>query len=301
MPRVDRVITIQVVQRLRRCLQRCGWRQKEQTVPILMYHSISDDPEPGVPGYYRLNTPPAVFRGHLEVLQREGYSTSNVRDAMESLMKFSSPEEHAAERRHLNGRPATARRKTVVITFDDGFKDFHTAAWPLLKEFGFTATVFLPTGYIRESRLTFLKRECLTWGEVQELSNAGVEFGSHTVTHPKLWELSDVSLKRELRESRADIEMKLQKPVDTFAHPYAFPFIDRDYVRRYTSAANESGYRWAVTTALGRSRNRSNALGLQRLPANGSDDAELFQAKLEGSYDWMAVSQNLVKRAKALK
>ena len=76
--------------------------------------------------------------------------------------------------------------RLAVITFDDGFRDFLTAAWPSLSEFGFTATVFLPTGSIAGQRATFQDRECLTWDEVRTLRREGITFGSHTVSHPSL-------------------------------------------------------------------------------------------------------------------
>ena len=84
------------------------------------------------------------------------------------------------------GKPLAAR--AVVITFDDGFRDFYTAAFPVMQEHQFTATVFLPTAFIGEDRRSFKGAECLTWEEVRRLRRAGVQFGSHTVNHPRLVE-----------------------------------------------------------------------------------------------------------------
>ncbi len=74
----------------------------------------------------------------------------------------------------------------MVITFDDGFADFYTNAFPLLNRYGFSATVYLPTAYIGKSAREFKGVECLTWDQVRALDRAGVEFGSHTVSHPQL-------------------------------------------------------------------------------------------------------------------
>ena len=78
----------------------------------------------------------------------------------------------------------------MAITFDDGFRDFHTQAWPILERHCFTATMFLPTAYISEQRRSFQSKECLTWEEVRELRANGVRFGSHTVNHPMLHDMT---------------------------------------------------------------------------------------------------------------
>ena len=73
---------------------------------------------------------------------------------------------------------ATEDVKTVVLTFDDGYRDFYTDAFPILASFGYTATVYLPTQHIGEDTLAFNGTACLTWNQVRELEKAGIEFGS---------------------------------------------------------------------------------------------------------------------------
>ncbi len=163
-------------------------------VPILMYHSISDDPEPGVSPYYRVNASPAVFRQHMQFLADHDYHTISLDQLVSAFPK-----------------------KPVVLTFDDGFRDFYTEAFPVLQEHGFTATVFLPTAFIGGSRSVQGSRfdgsgfkvpshfpfrnphsAFLTWNEVRELLRHGIHFGSHTVNHPKLVELDWPEIKSEL-------------------------------------------------------------------------------------------------------
>jgi peptidoglycan/xylan/chitin deacetylase (PgdA/CDA1 family) len=258
-------------------------------LPILMYHSLSDDAEPGVNGYYRLNTPPALFREHLQILRDEGFAGVDLTTAWDEWHSSAD-----------SGARSMPRRNLVAITFDDGYRDFLTAGWPALAEFGFTATMFLPTAFIADKRLAFKDRPCLTWEEVRLLRDQGVEFGSHTITHPKLWELAATDLDHELSESRRVLEEKLESPVTTFAHPYAFPYQDAAYVQRFRDSMTRAGYRLGVTTSLGRAKPQDDPLLLKRLPANGADDAALFRAKLHGAYDWLALPQRAVKSVKSL-
>jgi peptidoglycan/xylan/chitin deacetylase (PgdA/CDA1 family) len=295
---LDRLVTTALVHPALQAMRRLRVPVGQGAVPILMYHSITDDPEPGVGGYYRLNTPPSLFREHLRILRDEGFSVVGLASALEVLKKESkSSGENGDGSRATYGCPP---KKLAVLTFDDGFRDFLTAAWPALAGFGFTATVFLPTAFIVRERRAFKTRECLTWDEVRGLHRQGVKFGSHTVNHPKLWELAPDALSAELRESRQTLENELSESIDSFAHPYAFPGTDAVYVQRFHESLTDSGYRLGVTTSLGCARTGDDPLLLKRLPANGADDAALFRAKLHGAYDWMATPQSLLKRVKQL-
>lgn len=281
--RSDRFLTTAVVQPCMRALSHVGTSRR--AVPILMYHSITEDPEPRVPDYYRLHTTPARFRQQMTVIRDAGYSACSLGEAV----------------RWVRENPQSRiERKRVVITFDDGFHDTKKVALPVLEEMGFTATVFLPTAHIGHERREFLGRECLTWREAREMWARGIEFGSHTVNHPKLWELDQKSLRRELNESRERLEQELDDAVELFAHPYAFPVHDAEYVERFQGAMDEAGYRIGVTTALGRMHAGDDLRMLKRLPVNDADDGSLLLAKLEGAYDWLAFPQRWVKRVKSI-
>ena len=228
--RIDRALTTAVFHPLRRALGQGGLR-----LPVLMYHRICDDPEDGVAPYYRVNTSPSVFRQHLRQLASEGYQTMG-------LAKLAG----------MLSRQEPLAPKTVVITFDDGFRDFHTEAFPALREFHFSATVFLPTAFIQGERRCFKGTECLTWDEVRELRQAGIEFGSHSVNHPKLVELGWPEIERELRDSKDQLEQQLAEKVTTFAYPYAFPQGDQDFAGAFRSLLVRAGYTCCATTEIGR-------------------------------------------------
>ncbi|MGH9792702.1 MAG: polysaccharide deacetylase family protein, partial [Candidatus Acidiferrales bacterium] len=105
-------------------------------------------------------------------------------------------------------------RRNVILTFDDGYADFYTHAAPVLLRLKLPAIVFLPTAYVGRTngwpgQPGWVKEEPLmTWDQIKELANAGMEFGSHTVNHPDVTQLAPADLERELAESKREIEQR---------------------------------------------------------------------------------------------
>jgi peptidoglycan/xylan/chitin deacetylase (PgdA/CDA1 family) len=262
-------------------LMRAGFLHPAPGIPILMYHSISDDPEPGVSPYYRLTTSPARFREQMEWLREYGYAVIDLNEAI----------------KRLNTGSLDSTRH-VVLTFDDGFRDFEEHAWPILAERKFAATVFLPTAFIGSSPKSMNGRDCLTWPEIRALHRLGVSFGSHTVNHPVLHHLPQHEIRRELRDSRLRIERELQSSIGTFAYPFAFPQEDQDFMTRFRQELLAQGYGGAVTTAIGRMQTGSDPLLLKRLPISQADDEPSFVSKLLGAYDWLGRLNFLFRTAK---
>jgi peptidoglycan/xylan/chitin deacetylase (PgdA/CDA1 family) len=271
--RLDRFMTLYLVRPI------IGAR--DEAFPILMYHAISDDGEAGVSPYYRTNTSPAVFERHLRCLNAEGFKSVDLDEAVRSLQQKKIKKE-----------------KLVVITFDDGFRDFGDIAFPLLKKHGHTATMFLPSAFIGSDRRNFKDRECLTWNEVRDMRKQGIRFGSHTVNHPKLYQLSWKEIENELALSKEQLERELGEEVAHFAYPYAFPQQDKNFTEKFTALLRGQGYRSCVTTMVGRAQSGDDAFRLKRLPANACDDDVLLSAKLNGAYDWLATPQSWSKTAR---
>jgi peptidoglycan/xylan/chitin deacetylase (PgdA/CDA1 family) len=263
--RPDRLATLYFFHPLRRLLRRAP-----AGIPILMYHSISENPESHKNPYYHTCTSPRVFRQHLNFLARNGYRTIGLGEAVRKLQEG-----------------AQTAEKLVVLTFNDGFEDFYTEAFPALSASGYAATVFLPTAYIGDSPREFNGIACLTWSQVRELRKAGVEFGSHTLTHPQLRELLPAGVDRQLRSSKEEIEDRLGAPVASFSYPYAFPEPDRAFRQMLRDMLMQAGYENGVSTIVGTADSSSDRLFLERIPANSSDDESLFTAKLQGGYDWL--------------
>lgn len=270
------------------CLARLARKQTQSTLPILMYHSISDKPEDGTAPYYRTVTSPTVFRSQMAWLRANHYQSLTMPQALQLLEQ-----------------KASCSGKYFVVTFDDGFRDVHACAAPILREFGFTASVFVATGYIQNPRAHFDHTECMVWGEIAALHRQGFCIGSHTVTHPRLVTLSAAEVEAELRESRKTLENQLQCPVEHFCHPYAFPQGSRSYVEGFRKIAAGLGYKSCVTTRIGRARAGDDPFSLRRLPVNSCDDLTLFRAKLEGGYDWLGLPQkhltNCIQKIRARK
>jgi peptidoglycan/xylan/chitin deacetylase (PgdA/CDA1 family) len=252
-------------------------------VPILMYHSISDGEAGGKHPYFETRTSPRVFDEHVKYLRDNNYSVI-------------SPEEVVANVAEQN----IEHRKCVAITFDDGFRDFYTNAFPILSKYGFIATMYLPTAYIQQKAQNFKGIDCLSWSEVRELQRAGMQFGSHTVTHPVLKQISHAQVESELVQSKQTIEQELGIGVTSFAYPYAFPEEDREFTQRLRGALESSGYQNGVSTVIGSTHSPDEKFFLKRIPANSWDDLALFHAKLAGDYDWLRGPQYLRKWAKKL-
>ena len=276
--RLDRSLTLLLF----RPLYRGGIGGPRERLPILMYHSVSNDPEESVGPYYRVATSPSRFLQQMQWLGELGYAGVSLEDGILKLRQGDT----------RGGRP-------VAITFDDGFRDFHTAAWPALRRCGFTATMYLPTAFISQRRTTFRGKECLTWDEVRELRAYGIRFGSHTINHPKLHDMASTEIERELVISKKSIELELAEEIDGFAYPYAFPQEDSDFTRTIAALVRKAGYRNCVTTMVGRSQAVEDSFFLKRLPVNSCDDRELFEAKLAGAYDWLGSAQYAYRRVKS--
>jgi peptidoglycan/xylan/chitin deacetylase (PgdA/CDA1 family) len=266
--RADRFATLFVFRPLQR-LRTAGTR-----IPILMYHSISELDDSKRHPYYRTATAPRIFDRHLKFLNDNGYRTTSLSNAV----------------RCLRG-PGGDAKKTVVITFDDGFQDFYTNAFPALSRYGFSATMFLPTAYIDRDARKFNGVECLTWSQVRELQNAGMQFGSHTVTHPQLKNLDLKNLDDEIRCSKQRIEEELGCGVASFSYPYAFPETDTAFQQQLGGLLQEHGYENGVSTIIGTADRADSRFFMKRLPVNSCDDVALFGAKLEGGYDWLHALQ----------
>ncbi|WP_374967948.1 polysaccharide deacetylase family protein [Terrabacter sp. BE26] len=190
-------------------------------LPILMYHSIS--PASATPRFQRFAMSPAVLASHLAFLSAAGYQTLTVTEAMTSLDRRALPE------------------RSVVLTFDDGYADFHTAALPILTEYRMRATLYVVTGYVGGTArwladLGEQGRPMLAWSQLREAVAEGVEVGAHSHTHPQLDRLDATRLTAEVRRPKALLEDQLDLPVTSFAYPFGYRSSSS------TAAVAEAGY-----------------------------------------------------------
>jgi peptidoglycan/xylan/chitin deacetylase (PgdA/CDA1 family) len=178
--------------------------QLTSKVPILMYHEISARPSSDG----RLAVSPDSFAQQLGYLHASGYRTLTA-GQLALAMKSASP------------LPA----KPVVLTFDDGTADFHDVAVPLLARYGFTATVFVTSGWIGGSGSRTgdgVPAGMLTWDQLRVVAQAGNEVAAHSVTHPELDHLPADLLRRELADSKSELEAQLGLAVTGVAYPFGY-------------------------------------------------------------------------------
>jgi peptidoglycan/xylan/chitin deacetylase (PgdA/CDA1 family) len=265
LPRIDRLATVYVCHPIAKLT---GWSAK-YCVPVLTYHSISENLFGKVHPYYHINTPVSIFSLQMRWLRQAGYRTISLSELM-------------------NGFETTQDlSKTVVLTFDDGYQDFYTDAFPILKQCGFTATVFLATDRIRDESVRVEGADYLTWNEVRELQSEGMTFGSHSVTHADLRSLGPEQIDYELGYSKETIEQRIGALVESFSYPFALPEEDGDFIRYLADTLENLGYTNGVSTSIGRAKPKDPRFFLPRLSINSWDDLELLKAKVEGGYDWL--------------
>lgn len=208
-------------------------------IAILAYHSIDDSGSV-------LSTSPQAFREQMDILDELGVRVLGL------------DEVRTAPRMNETAGPA------VVITFDDGFRNFYEWGLPILQRHRYPATVFLVTGYCGRANAWptqpqhIERRSLLSWSEAREVCAAGISLGSHSRTHPDLTALSIGDAEQELAASRKTIEDLTGCSVETFAYPYGhFNEAVRQLAGRY--------YSLACSTELGFVDSRSDLLALERL------------------------------------
>ncbi len=215
-------------------------------VPILMYHSVRDDPPPDTAG---LSVSTGAFADQMALLKDRGFTP----------VTLSGTERDAA-------RP-------ICITFDDGYADFHSNALPVLRSFGYPATVFVTTGWLDDAGPDAAGRpldKMLSWAHVREIAAEGVEVGAHSHSHPQLDQLRDGVLHDELTRSRLLLEDGLQRSVTTMAYPYGY---SSARVRR---AVAHAGYTTACVVANEVAAERSG-YAIPRLTVQRSTSLEVFE------------------------
>lgn len=204
-------------------------------IPILTYHRIADDPRSP------LATSVPEFERQIRELAERGYSSIRLQELPAMLQQ--------------------ERRQVVAVTFDDGYASFAEAAWPVLRRYGFTATVFLITGSVGGSAGGpggGPGEKMLSWDDVSRLAAEGCEIGAHTRSHPPLIELPDERVREELEGSRDDIARRAGVAARSFAYPFGA-------CDARVAALCAGSFSLAVTTRLGLAGAGSDRLLLPRI------------------------------------
>ena len=232
--------------------------------PILMLHEVSAPTELKM---MSLAISPERFRRFMEWLKRAGYTSALP----------------------TQWDKRTAHRR-VILTFDDAYEDFMSNAFPVLDRLGFGATVFVVVDRIGKTNewdkaAGFKSRPLLTLEQIRELHRHGIHFGSHSLTHARLTDLSDSDLERQVGDSKRKLEDLLGAEVPCFAYPWGMADM------RVRSAVARAGYKVALTAQEGLNGSE-DPLSLKRTSVAEVDTLPEFVIKL-------ATGKDLRQRAKA--
>ncbi len=234
---------------------------------VLMYHRVCRG-EPRRPSEFVVSA--ETFRRQMSWLARHGYYTPRISAVLRD-----------------GGRAPCVCGRPVVITFDDGYRDVLESAVPVLRAFGFTAAVFpvldLARRYNHWDEGPELSGPLLTADELRAVEGAGLELGSHTLTHPELTRAPDDVLRFELARSREVLEGVAARPIPVLAYPYG------EVDERVKAAARAAGYVAAFAVNSGPLDWRGDAFEIRRQRVgNGASDAYMrfILSGAEKLYAW---------------
>jgi peptidoglycan/xylan/chitin deacetylase (PgdA/CDA1 family) len=252
-------------------------------VPILMYHEINDNPV--LSG--RLAVPPGGFAEQLSFLKAEGYQMLTAGQVARALRE---PETEV---------PA----KPAVLTFDDGFADFYQTVLPLLSKYGFTATLFVTSGWVVGCCPQAARSGppgTLNWEQLKEIAAAGIEVAAHSVTHPQLDQLPADAVRQEVATSKNALEERLGLPVTGMAYPFGYSS------RLVRATVCSVGYEYACSVDNRLAGNNDSQVALPRLTIGRSTKlptfartvaAQRLPAEFAG-YRMMTKGWSILRRAK---
>lgn len=234
------------------------WLQTKYAVPILMYHKVENVPNLGADV-----VSPKVFEWQMKYLKEHGYSVVPLEQII-SLIAASKP----------------LPRRTVVLTFDDGYENFFTQAFPVLKSYGYPVTLFVSAG--RTTMAGYLN-----WDQMLTMQKEGITFASHGMDHFYLPNASPERRRLEIFESKKLLEQHLGRPVDIYC--YAVGGFNKDI----KALVREAGYRAAITTNRGSNHSNQDLYELRRIKLSDKDRLSFIMwVKLSGYYNLLRKPKN---------
>jgi len=227
------------------------WLSSNYTVPIMMYHHIAYTQKQKAD-----TVNPENFDKQMKFLHDHDYDVISIDDFISRLR---------------DNRPLS--RKSVVITFDDGYDDYYMYAFQSLKKYGFLATIFVISDRIG-------KQGYVTWEQIDEMLEHGMTIGSHTRHHVYLPDATVPEQKKEIMGSKEILEERLKIPIDYFAYPIG------GFSEGIKAIVKKAGYQGAFATNRGYDRTNKDVYELNRTRFNERDTNNLYMfVKLSGFYN----------------
>lgn len=234
------------------------------TVPILVYHHVA----PEWPADFEGRTITVLssdFEAELAYMREAGYTSITLAELANAL---------------FYGLPLPD--KPVIMTFDDGYEDNFVHAFPLLQKYGFVGSFAVVTGFLDHAGY-------MTWDEVRQMADAGMEFASHSANHVDLGAAAPDQAAAELRDSRKAIQEKVGRPAQALVYPYGEPFAHGSVEAqdRVTELLRQEGYVLGVTNPLPNTwpevkQDAAAPYRLKRVMVSGGMGLIRFAARLEG-------------------
>jgi peptidoglycan/xylan/chitin deacetylase (PgdA/CDA1 family) len=220
----------------------------------------------------------SAFRTHLSLLEKWGFTSITFNDY----------------RLALQGE-IVLPKKPVIITFDDGYLDTYEVAFPIMQEFGMKAVVFiLGDQSLRESiwdsGVTQTLSPLMTAAQIQEMQLAGFEFGSHSMTHPRLTDVPAAVAWEEISRSKILLELHLNAPVRTFSYPYG---LLNDSMK---AMVRDAGYSHACGVFTGPPNFGADNYEIRRIPIFSNTDMFRFAFRMLTRYEYYAWVRSCCRR-----
>lgn len=237
---------------------------------ILTYHSISNEIEPDV------TVTPGEFEKQIRYIIGKDYNVISLEEAVQYLQ---------TDFEKASG--------SIVITFDDGYRDNYHNAYPLLRKYHIPATIFLISDFVGDTGNKYL-----SLSQIREMRDNGISFGSHTVSHRILTGLSKEEVRNEVHNSRNVLESKLGQRVSLFAYPVG---TRADFDDDIKEAVQNSKYGCACSNMYGMNGRNADIFELKRIGIETTDNFFLFKRKLDGALNILTVKDTrIVQRLKRM-
>jgi len=254
-------------------------------VRILVYHRVCPLPKENGVEYY--NVHPSSFADQIRFLTSNKYNVMSIDEVIELIS---------------SNRPIPKR--SICITFDDGYKNNYTHVFPVLSSQRIKATFFLATSWIdNKNRFPWLRSDeelleaerrsqdvsiPLCWSEVAEMDSAGMVFGNHSATHGDLSLMSLDQVRSDVLSGHRDLEAHVSRISRVFVCPFG---VTPERGRQLKLLISELGYKGAIWGRVGSVGENTDPFDLPRISVYEGDSLEIFERKIDGAYDWLGIAQ----------